>query len=248
MPGPLPAAAQPMFPASPPPCDTELVYPTETFTLKQSNGIVVTLKMLKDGSFVGPASHTVAGKPDVTGGSVGGELSDNGHVDFFVDWHNGVNNHYYGDVDADGIARGITLNSNVHEDGWFSLDKFSCAPFTVPGVQDPVDARVDPLPPIPGVQDADNLDLTTGPPEAKPLQGPLVSFEKVIGGLVAHVTDRSGVASQCVYESELVQRAFALPANGTFDVRIVPAIPQFRNWDVTVSCDNGTSTKATTFF
>ena len=62
------------------------------------------------------------------------------------------------------------------------------------------------------------------------------------------MTDRSGVASQCVYDSGLVQRAFALPAKSTFDVRIVPAVRQFRNWDVTVSCDNGTSTKTSTFF
>ena len=243
----LPAHAVPMLPTAPPPCDTSFVYPTETFTLQQSNNIVVTLTLLEDGKFVGPARHTVAGKPDVTGGSVQGDVSSSGRIDFFVDWHNDVNNHYYGDIDADGIARGISLNSNVHKDGWFSLDKFTCAPFTVPGVQGPVDARAGFEPP-PGVQGADNSDLAVGPPEAKSLQGPTVSFERVIGGLVAHVTDRSGVASQCVYESELVQRAFALPAKSTFDVRIVPALPQFRNWDVTVSCDNGTSTKTSTFF
>jgi hypothetical protein len=40
----------------------------------------------------------------------------------------------------------------------------------------------------------------------------------------------------------------SLAANSTFDLRIVPAIPRFRNWNVTVSCDNGTETQATTFF
>ena len=168
---PLPVQAQPMFPAAPPACDTSLVYATDTFTLKQSNNIIVTLTVNKDGSFLGPASHTVAGKPDVTGGSVQGNING-GQPDFFIDWHNGVTNHYYGQIDADGIARGTTLNSNVHEDGWYSLDKFSCAPFEVPGVQGP-----------------ENSDLAVGdpeqksppPPESKPLEGPAVSFETVVG-------------------------------------------------------------------
>jgi hypothetical protein len=29
---------------------------------------------------------------------------------------------------------------------------------------------------------------------------------------------------------------------------MVPAIPEFRNWTVTITCDNGTSTSATTYF
>ena len=238
---PLPAQAEPA-------CDKYL-YPSETFTLKQSNGIVVTLTLNKDGPFFGPASHTVvAGKPDVTGGSVSGELEAD-DVNFSVDWHNGVTNHYYGRVDADGVARGTTLNNNVHKDGWYSLDKFTCAPLEpIPGVQGPENAGLAVAPPL--LQGPENSDLAVGapPPASKPLQGPTVSFETVVGGLVAHITDRSGVASQCTYESGLVQRGFALPAKSTFDLRIVPAIPQFRNWDVTVSCDNGTSTKTSTFF
>jgi len=42
--------------------------------------------------------------------------------------------------------------------------------------------------------------------------------------------------------------SFALAANSTYDLRIVPAIPQFRNWTVTITCDNGTSTTATHYF
>ena len=37
-------------------------------------------------------------------------------------------------------------------------------------------------------------------------------------------------------------------ANASYDLRIVPAVPQFRNWTVTITCDNGTSTTATTYF
>jgi hypothetical protein len=86
------------------------------------------------------------------------------------------------------------------------------------------------------------------PPPPAPKLGPTVSFDTVVGGLVAHITDRSGVSSQCTYKTDNVNRSFALPANASYDLRIVPAIPQFRNWTVTVACDNGTSTTVTTYF
>jgi hypothetical protein len=86
------------------------------------------------------------------------------------------------------------------------------------------------------------------PPPPAPLQGPTVSFDTVVGGLVAHITDRSGVSSQCTYTTDNFDRSFALPANGSYDMRIVPAVPRFRNWTVTITCDNGTSTTATTYF
>lgn len=86
------------------------------------------------------------------------------------------------------------------------------------------------------------------PPPPAPLQGPTVSFDTVVGGLVAHITDRSGVSSQCTYTTDNFDRSFALPANGSYDMRIVPAVPRFRDWTVTIACDNGTSTTATTYF
>jgi Domain of unknown function (DUF4189) len=92
------------------------------------------------------------------------------------------------------------------------------------------------------------------PPSQPPSQppapklGPTVSFNPVLGGLEAHITDRSGVASQCTYVTDDFNRSFGLPANSTYDLRIVPAVPQFRNWNVTITCDNGTSTQATTYF
>ena len=85
------------------------------------------------------------------------------------------------------------------------------------------------------------------PPPA-PKLGPTVSFDTVLGGLEAHITDRSGVSSQCTYATDNFSRSFALPANSSYDLRIVPAVPQFRNWTVTITCDNGTSTTATTYF
>lgn len=84
------------------------------------------------------------------------------------------------------------------------------------------------------------------PPPPAPKLGPTVSFNPVVGGLEAHITDRSGVASQCTYATDDYNRSFALPANSTYDLRIVPAVPRFRNWNVTITCDNGTSTQATT--
>jgi hypothetical protein len=86
------------------------------------------------------------------------------------------------------------------------------------------------------------------PPPPAPKQGPTVSFNTVLGGLEAHITDRSGVSSQCTYTTDDYNRSFALPANSTYDLRIVPAIPKFKNWTVTIKCDNGTSTTATTYF
>jgi hypothetical protein len=86
------------------------------------------------------------------------------------------------------------------------------------------------------------------PPPPAPKLGPTVSFNTVLGGLVAHITDRSGVSSQCTYATDNVNRSFALAANSSYDLRIVPAIPQFRNWTVTITCDNGTSTTTSTYF
>ena len=86
------------------------------------------------------------------------------------------------------------------------------------------------------------------PPPPAPKQGPGVSWQPRLGGLTAHVTDRSGVASQCTYTSDFYQRSFFLPANSTFDLVIVPAIPKFQNWNVTVKCDNGTTTNTSEFF
>jgi hypothetical protein len=86
------------------------------------------------------------------------------------------------------------------------------------------------------------------PPPPAPKLGPTVSFDTVIGGLVAHITDRSGVSSQCTYTADNFNRAFALPANSSYDLRIVPAVPRFKNWNVTIACDNGTSTATTTYF
>ncbi|MGZ6779694.1 MAG: DUF4189 domain-containing protein, partial [Mycobacterium sp.] len=86
------------------------------------------------------------------------------------------------------------------------------------------------------------------PQPPAPKQGPTVSFKTIVGGREADITDRSGVSSQCTYATDNFNRSFALPANGNYQLKIVPAIPQLKNWTVTITCDNGTSTTATDFF
>ena len=65
---------------------------------------------------------------------------------------------------------------------------------------------------------------------------------------MAHITDRSAVTSQCTYASDRVNRSFALQANATYDLKFVPAVPLNKDYPVTITCDNGTSTQATHHF
>lgn len=154
------ATFSPAVSAAAPACENWF-YPTEDFGIQQDNGIVATA-YLRDGVFHGPARHTVAGRPDVTGGTVSGDVNGR-RVDIFVDWHNGVTNHYYGQIADDGTASGVTLNSRVQENRWTSLAKFYCpAPplgdvfLPPPGVQDPVGptAAFEPPPGVQGPVDA----------------------------------------------------------------------------------------------
>lgn len=95
-------------------------------------------------------------------------------------------------------------------------------------------------------------DVTPAPPAQQapppaPKQGPLVSGEPGITGVTFHVTDRSGVASQCTYSSEGYTDSFGLPANGSFDL-FVPAIRLFKTRTGVITCDNGTSTNTSVFY
>ncbi|MEO3757998.1 hypothetical protein ABGB19_06880 [Mycobacterium sp. B14F4] len=94
-------------------------------------------------------------------------------------------------------------------------------------------------------------DVTPAAPPAQqapaPKQGPLVSGEPGLTGVTFHVTDRSGVASQCTYSSEGYTDSFGLPANGSFDL-FVPAVRLFKTRTGTITCDNGTSTNTSVFY
>ena len=84
--------------------------------------------------------------------------------------------------------------------------------------------------------------------QAASKEGPTITFDPILGGLVAHITDRSGVTSQCEYRSDFYTRTFRLERNATFDLKIVPAIPEFRDRPIDITCDNGTETHTSTFF
>ncbi|AFM18219.1 hypothetical protein Mycch_3482 [Mycolicibacterium chubuense NBB4] len=81
-----------------------------------------------------------------------------------------------------------------------------------------------------------------------PKEGPTVEYSPILGGLNVHVTDRSGTTSQCTYNSDGFTRTFRLDANSSTDLKIVPAIPKFANWNVKITCDNGAVTETTQFF
>ena len=71
----------------------------------------------------------------------------------------------------------------------------------------------------------------------------------ILGEMHAQITDRSGVTPQCTYTADNgFTRSFALNANSTSKLNIVPASPELRNWNVSVACDKGTRTDTTTFF
>jgi hypothetical protein len=80
------------------------------------------------------------------------------------------------------------------------------------------------------------------------LPNPDVTGEPILGGIVIHVTDHSGKNSKCHYDSEVYDRDFTLNAFDTADVKLVPAVPLFRAWPVTVTCDNGTRTETSIDF
>ena len=82
---------------------------------------------------------------------------------------------------------------------------------------------------------------------AQAKQGPTVTPKDGLAGVTFHVTDRSGVASQCTYSSEGFDSSFGLPANGSFDL-FVPAVRLLKNRTGTVTCDNGTSTPTSVFY
>ncbi len=157
------------------PCENWF-YPTEDFGFEQDNGIVGRLYLRDSTTFEGPASHTVAGKPDVTGGRVKGDIKGR-QIYFRVDWNNGVWNSYFGQIADDGTAGGTTFNSNVKSNRWWSLAKFYCPAPPLgesfeppPGVQGPVDATA-PFEAPPGVQGPVDATAPFEPPPGVRLPG-----------------------------------------------------------------------------
>lgn len=80
------------------------------------------------------------------------------------------------------------------------------------------------------------------------IKGPTITSSPLLGGIQINVKDNSGVTSQCHYDSEFFDKDFTLNANTTANLKLAPAVPLFRNWPVTVTCDNGASSNADVFF
>jgi hypothetical protein len=181
-------------------------------------------------TLAGEVFSTVAGQDGVSGNATG-SIAGNA-VDFIVNWNpadGGGTTHFRGTVGADGVATGTATGASAQD-----LNKHlefapgpweSVAPLTCPAVGAPAAQA----------------------PAAQPKQGPTVTPEPGLTGVTFHITDRSGVASQCTYSSEGFQSSFGLPANGTFDLD-VPAIRLLKNRTGKVTCDNGTSTNTSVFY
>jgi hypothetical protein len=190
--------------------------------LDQDNGLEVILPS-SGATIAGDASYSHPGQDDVTNGSASGSLTGS-TIDINVTWTKGPGaghtNHYIGQVNDDHSASGTTTNELGTTNGWTTKfkDRISCK-------QAPAEQA----------------------PAAQPKQAPTVKPNPGILGVTFHVTDRSGVASECTYSSEgFTSDSFSLPANGSFDL-FVPAVREFRNRAGTVTCDNGTSANTSVF-
>ena len=244
----VPSKATPMPPLAPG-C-TLWKLNSDILAMEMSNG--QRYQVPWSGSTVGTGQATYSDWPGLdfvgTGNAFGG-ANGSGRIDFTIAWIDNsgrvfVRDHVTGEIDPEsGRARGVVARSDGPKFDWTTSSWFDCtahAPYE-PKPEDIARERG----PIAGSGPAPPQSPAPTP-AAK--QGPTVSWDPIIGGLVAHITDRSGDTSQCTYTSEFYSRSFPLNANSTFDLRIVPAIPRFQNWDVTISCDNGTKTQTTTFF
>jgi hypothetical protein len=90
-------------------------------------------------------------------------------------------------------------------------------------------------------------DYCSVAPAQAPKEGPTVAANPGIAGVTFHVTDRSGVASQCTYSSEGYTASFGLPAKSSFDL-FVPAVRLLKTRTGAITCDNGTSSNTSVFF
>ena len=202
--------------------ETVCSVPGEYLELRQTNDVPYTVIIEAHGTSLGPSGLARATPEQATYGTVVGSVAGR-HIDFEIAWNDPKTRaRFTGTVGDDGIAQGTASGQpvpiNLWRPGtWNSTTVLNCT-----------------------------ADGPPPPPEQKPLQGPLVTTDTGLTGVTFHVTDRSGVASQCTYSSEGFDKQFALPANATVDV-FVPAIRQFRNRTGTITCDNKTSTNTSVF-
>jgi hypothetical protein len=183
----------------------------------------------------------------VNGNVISGAIQGN-QINFAIQWNDKPNNvwNFHGTVSDDALVHdgGESLNSipsgysGEVASGWHSTTPLKCMDAPPPSSAPP---------PPPPEQKAPPSTPPQSEPAPAPKQGPLVTAEPGLTGVTFHVTDRSGVASQCTYSSEGYTDSFGLPANGTFDL-FVPAVRQFKTRTGTITCDNGTSTSTSVFY
>lgn len=226
----VPAQAGPMFPLAPA-CDK---YQFNSGLLQLDLDAGATVQIPVNGqTAAGTASvyDPTAASSGIASGGVTGRK-----IDITVNWTRGPaagrQSWFSGQVNDDGRASGFSMVNTDGPSGWHTNDSLSC-------ITPPAPPRPPAPPPMPKLPK---------PPPPKPLAGPGVSWDPRLGGLTVHITDRSGVDSNCTYKADAYEQGFFLPKNSTKDLVIVPAIPKFANWDVTVTCDNGTSTRTSIFF
>lgn len=69
------------------------------------------------------------------------------------------------------------------------------------------------------------------------------------GGLTVHIENQGQESTWCTYTADWYQSPrFHLQARQTYDLVIVPSVPEFRNWDIAVKCDNGQSLRQKVFY
>jgi hypothetical protein len=170
-----------------------------------------------NGATLGPTGLARANPEMATYGNVNGGIKGR-LVDFTINWDDNKGQaHFTGAVGDDGVAHGTSTGPSIPVNLWNA-----------------------------GPWDS-NEPLSCSAPESQAKQGPLVSAEPGVFKVTFHVTDRSGVASQCTYSSEGYTDSFGLPANGSFDL-VVPATPKYTTRTGTITCDNGTSTNTSVFY
>src|SRR4051812_9564475 len=140
------------------------------------------------------------------------------------------------------------ISGNIGPDGGVSLTYFDNS-----GRAIPLNGQVGPDGKATGMSPPDNSVAwhTVAPLSCvtqAPKEGPSLALDPGIGRLTINITDHSGVASNCQYNSDFVNRSFRLPANGTTALNVSPAVPLFVDHQVDITCDNGTETHTSAFF
>jgi hypothetical protein len=69
------------------------------------------------------------------------------------------------------------------------------------------------------------------------------------GGLTVLVYNDFSQPTWCTYTADWYQSMrFLAKPKGTNELVIVPSVPEFRNWNAAVTCDNGQSVRRTVFY